>query len=515
MPLFASPFPADITLAWQIMTRDRGLYTPTMVPVPLEEFAWPGSVEYGTRFQASDLGHIVLFAGNEPIGSIGFALGEGRTIEVQDKVFIEAVAQQAAIALRLVDLAEQSRQAIVVRERAEAQKLRLEELKGANAVMQRVQDRLSKDTDLKSLVGYILEEACQQVECPIGVVFLHEPKLNSHKLLISCTNGRSSRELPSLPWLETDGRISANDELFSELSRTRDLVIFEPGGFGPQCHPEIMRWMVECRFRLALNFPLIVANELVGFLGMSMHSPEAPVSSKLQLIRSLSQQISLAIEIERLTERARESAALAERGRIAGEIHDSLAQSFAAISMQLEAAEDAMHCNDESEATFAVARAKELARFGLSEARRSIMTMRPAQYLQLGLEHALSILVERTCIKGVLECRFQVSGTPRRLEGPSELEIFRIAQEAVSNAIRHGRPRLICLTLSFDVGEVSLTVSDDGNGIPADKAQAESGGLGAMRDRARLLGASFACESEPGKGTRIEVSVPIELGDHK
>jgi hypothetical protein len=81
MALWEKPFPDDITPAWKIMTERRGLFTPDMAPISAAEFAWPGAFEYATRFELSDIGHIVLFAGSVPVGSIGIGLRGGRRFD--------------------------------------------------------------------------------------------------------------------------------------------------------------------------------------------------------------------------------------------------------------------------------------------------------------------------------------------------------------------------------------------------------------------------------------------------
>ena len=112
-----------------------------MTVMPAEEFAWPGYFEYAKRYGLSDAGHIVLFAGDEAVGSIGFGLGDGRKLRPSDKPFIEGVAKQAAVAIRMLDLAEQARQAAVSLERETAAQRRATEMSKSNEELE-VRNRL-------------------------------------------------------------------------------------------------------------------------------------------------------------------------------------------------------------------------------------------------------------------------------------------------------------------------------------------------------------------------------------
>src|SRR5260370_22914795 len=129
---------------------------------------------------------------------------------------------------------------------------------------------------------------------------------------------------------------------------------------------------------------------------------------ELEIARALATQASRAIQLTQLAKTARQSAVLEERNRLAGEIHDSLAQNFAGISMQLSAAAGAMK-RKSKDAVSHVERATDLARFGLSEARRSALSLRSNVIEESGLIEALQKLVERSNIPGLLRCSFRSS----------------------------------------------------------------------------------------------------------
>lgn len=218
-------------------------------------------------------------------------------------------------------------------------------------------------------------------------------------------------------------------------------------------------------------------------------------------------------EQRKLSEIAQKSAVLEERARIAGEIHDSLAQSFAAIVLQTEIAEEQLSGHNFDEPKDNIAKARELARFGLAEARRSALTLRPSHALQLGLAEAIRQLSERTSVKDFIGCEAKIEGTRRRLDPLVEHELFRVAQEALNNAVRHAKPTRITIELHFEQDSVTMTIEDNGIGFSREKTELTEGfGLLSMRERAEKMGGTFAITGQPGCGTRVMVTVPDNHG---
>ncbi len=223
-----------------------------------------------------------------------------------------------------------------------------------------------------------------------------------------------------------------------------------------------------------------------------------------EVIIAICRDITKRREAEEARARA-EIAMLEERNRMAREIHDSLAQSFTGILLQLEASAASAEAGAPSESY--LCRARDLAKFGLAEARRSVLALRPLALEEKGLEYALRQLAERSSIEGALSCEFSASGAVPRLEPNVELGLFRIAQEAVTNAIKHASPKRIAIELIGKRGAVELCVGDDGSGIPTERG--DGYGLVQMQERAQQIGGSFAVETNAGGGTRIAVVVPL------
>ncbi|MFB6565157.1 sensor histidine kinase [Streptomyces sp. NPDC056400] len=201
---------------------------------------------------------------------------------------------------------------------------------------------------------------------------------------------------------------------------------------------------------------------------------------------------------------------MAERERLAREIHDTLAQGLSSIQLLLRAAERALP--EGAPARPHIARAREAAQENLAEARRFVRALTPPD-----LEHgSLAAALERLCagVPGP-RVRFSLTGSPRVLPTPYEVALLRIAQSALANVARHARAGRAEITLTFMDASVTLDVVDDGHGFDLSSAASGSGdggfGLPAMRSRAETLGGLFTVESAPGQGTAVAVTLPLPL----
>ncbi|AQZ69144.1 hypothetical protein BKM31_53625 [[Actinomadura] parvosata subsp. kistnae] len=206
----------------------------------------------------------------------------------------------------------------------------------------------------------------------------------------------------------------------------------------------------------------------------------------------------------RLLDQARRAGVLDERHRVAGEIHDTLAQDLVALIGQLSAAGRAPH---EDARRRHLDRAAELARRGLSETRRSVRALRPEPLEDTELPDALGHLARSWAETAGVELRFEVTGTPVALAAEVESTLFRVAQEALANVAKHAGATRTALTLSYTDESVLLDIRDDGRGFDPQRP-ADGFGLDGMRQRARGVGGTLTVESEPGQGTTIAAAVP-------
>jgi len=275
--------------------------------------------------------------------------------------------------------------------------------------------------------------------------------------------------------------------------------------------PEGLRnYLLGQGVKTLLTIPLISRGELNGVLCFRFAQECDFPAEELELARALATQASLAIHLTQLAKSAKRSAVLEERNRLAGEIHDSLAQSFAAVCMQLALAAEETQ-NGGKAALGQIGRAIELAKFGLSEARRSALGLRSQIIEESGLVEALKMLAERSNIPGRLRCTFRSN-----LENDASLpvgirqDLLRIAQEAISNAMRHAEPTAIDVSLRLDRTNLILKVTDNGCGMANTGGIRDGFGFANMRARVKNLNGSLNIRSARGRGTSIVVTVPVD-----
>ncbi|HEX4817657.1 MAG TPA: sensor histidine kinase [Nonomuraea sp.] len=206
----------------------------------------------------------------------------------------------------------------------------------------------------------------------------------------------------------------------------------------------------------------------------------------------------------RLLDQARRAGVLDERHRVAGEIHDTVAQDLVALIGQLDAATRATH---DTARRRHLGQAADLARRGLAEARRSVSALRPEPLEHSRLPEALGRLAESWSRAAGVDLAYEVTGTPVALSADVETTVFRVAQEALANVARHASAARAALTLSYTDELLLLDVRDDGHGFDP-QAPADGFGLDGMRQRVRGVGGTLDVESAPGHGTAVAAAVP-------
>lgn len=273
------------------------------------------------------------------------------------------------------------------------------------------------------------------------------------------------------------------------------------------------RVVAEEGLRSFVAVPLRAKESIVGVLGMATRTDRQFTAGEVELLSAIGGQVGIAVENARLYRRSRQAAILEERNRMAREIHDSLAQAFTGIVVQLEAAKR-LAARRPEQAQASLRKARDLARTSLQEARRSVWGLRPRSLEDQSLTEALHNQVRAIQGGNGLTLRFATSGAERNLSPDVEINLFRIAQEALNNVLRHAQARNAGVQLDYGMQSIRLVIWDDGVGLPPDHQMLEGEedghgfGLIGMRERATLLAGHMRVASAPGEGTRVEVIVP-------
>lgn len=365
------------------------------------------------------------------------------------------------------------------------------------SILNTIAEALNREIDLNRALQTTLIHAADLLDLHTGWIFLVNEETG--KFYPAATQGlppalsEHPRRLGGTcycidSYAEGDLEVAANINVIS-CSRLRDLV---NGTDGLRYHATI---------------PLYAHGRLLGILNVAAGEWRELSPEDLKLLYTIGDLLSIAIERARLFERSVQLGAAEERNRLAREIHDTLAQGLTAISLQLEAADALLEVNA-NRAREAVLKALDLTRANLEEARRSVLDLRAAPLEGRTLGDALSELCQSLQQDSRARLSFQATGD-RPLPPRLEAGLYRIAQEALNNIRNHAQASQVSVELLVTPRQLTLTIEDNGRGFDLDHIPPDRFGLTGLNERARLLGGTFALESELGEGTRVEVRVPI------
>jgi signal transduction histidine kinase len=316
------------------------------------------------------------------------------------------------------------------------------------------------------------------------------------------TSGISDAEIESIgPLPRTHGLLRA---MLEHRSPFRSANIQDDARFcgWPHNHPDMKSF---------LGVPIVSKGQIIGAFYLTEKTDGAQFSETDQhFIEMLAAHAAIAIENARLFERDRELSVIEERNRLARDLHDSVTQTLFSVVLTAEAASTLVE-RDAAGAKAQLERLRSLSRDALQEMRSLIFELRSADLASDGLVATLRKHCEILGRVRKIEIDVSVEGE-RALPGEIEQALFRIAQEAVNNALKHAAAGRIDVLLLMAPPLVTLTVRDDGRGFDptAPRIHSKRLGLTSMRERAEALGAKLSVESAPGAGTTVRAEVPCE-----
>jgi signal transduction histidine kinase/HAMP domain-containing protein len=267
--------------------------------------------------------------------------------------------------------------------------------------------------------------------------------------------------------------------------------------------------ITDTQTRSGVAVPIMIKDEVTGVINVESDQLEAFDASDVAVLQSLGHQAAIAIQNAQLYEQAQQVATLEERQRLARELHDSVTQALYGVTLYAEAAARLLSAGDAELASNHLREVRQTAQEALREMRLLIFELRPPVLEEEGLVAALETRLEAVEGRSGLETDFILEGDIRL---PTDVEegLYRIAQEALNNALKHAQAKCIAVKLRQEAQAVTLEVNDDGIGFDPSTAR-EQGGLGlpGMEERAVGLGGRLAVNSRPGKGTSVKVEVDL------
>jgi signal transduction histidine kinase len=364
---------------------------------------------------------------------------------------------------------------------------------------------LAAESNLDKFLGHVLKVTVQQLNCVGGTLWFPDPLTGRIRLHLEYLDGRiiaaaESQHPAVLRPLPVGGRGVST----FPTDRPETYVLSDEVAGMPE---ENRAYINSLGVRTLLTVPMLLGKETVGWICVrSGKSDPAELESKIHLAEALANQATLAVQMARLGEQAREAAVLGERNRIARDIHDTLAQGFTGVVVNLEAANRTLRKHNVELAVEHIEHARGLAQACLDEARLSVRALRPDPLQQGDLIQALHAQIGRMAASGTT-ARFTLQGDKVTLPREAQGELLRIAQECITNAMKHAQAQQVEVSLAFTPEGVTLAVADDGIGFDPD-GHHEGFGLLGMRERAQRIGARLVVTTDPGQGTRVETLLP-------
>ena len=412
--------------------------------------------------------------------------------------------------LELIELATHLVRVAIERDRAE-QALRASEqlARGHVEVMMRSLDVLATEAAPEKFIGEMLRTIGQHLRSHRVLLWLRNQRNDSLRLHLMIENDQQVAQDPEHPFVR-DPHGWKNSALIQEMLFTKSPAVCDDIQHDSRLSPEIRKYLTSKGSKRFMTVPMFVAGEVRGFIGIQHREQGTYRADQIELAQALAHHVMMAAHGQELVDQQREAAILKERTRMARDIHDTLAQGFTGVIIQMEAAEEALLDDDMKHAVGHVRRARELARDSLGEARRSVHALRPQALEKAAFADALQAIIKNTAAGTVLRTEFRISGKPRVLSPAVEENLLHIGQEALTNALKHAHATKFNARLSFDSDAVYLELHDNGDGFDVDATNGGGIGLIGMKERADQIGATVRVISKPGKGTKITAVSPYQ-----
>jgi len=422
---------------------------------------------------------------------------------------------------------------VAIERKQAAESLRASELlaRGQLDALTHTLDALAQESDPDRLLEHVLRTIIEQSDAHSVSVWDREPDGDWLELFAMIEDGRFQTRSGAIHPSARLATLGQDHPVWREILHTGLHAVIDDidqpivrmcVGLGPNATwhdvlddadlaPALMRFKSHLRERgvhTILFVPMLVAGRVAGFIGVRFSLRRGFRREEIELARALAHQATLAIQLTRLSAQSRQSAVMAERNRMARDIHDTLAQGFTGVIVQLEAARGAFSQSKTARASDHLDRAGELAREGLREARRSVQDLRPQALEEKSLVAALEDMIERMTTGMTVQAKFTLRGEPRELPPEWETNLLRIGQEVLTNVLRHAQASELDVMLVFDSDEIRLNLRDNGRGFDPAKRH-EGFGLQGINERAEGMGGQLSIQSASGKGTAISIVLPV------
>lgn len=431
---------------------------------------------------------VPIIVKGKTIGVLDVQSQEYYDFDQADLELMQSLANQAGIAIENARLF------------TESQRLLKESEQRANelAIINKVQQGLASKLDVQSIYELVGDTFRDIFNAQVVMISTYDPVSNSVEHRYAIERGRRVYSPGPHPpggfrsqIIHTHQPVLINTNVAEEAGRLGQPTL--PGTVTPKS------W---------LGMPMLVGDQVTGILSLqNLDEENAFDEADVHLLQTFAASMSIALENARLYEQARHMAVLEERQRLGRELHDSVTQSLYGINLYAEAARGQLAIGDHEQASLSLSNIKSTAQESLAEMRLLLYELRPPILEHEGLFAALQNRLYSVESRAGLKFSIN-SNLEHRLPPIVEDGLYRIAQEALNNTLKHAQAKNVIIRLQQTSENVSMEITDNGIGFDLETASHEGGlGLISMRERALAQGWNFLVESNPGNGTRIRVEL--------
>lgn len=442
---------------------------------------------------------VPLLAGQRPVGVIAAFSRSVCEFDSEDERIFNMFAPSAVIGIENARLYQEERRRLLENEQ------RRHVAEGLKDILR----ALNSNRSLEDILSFIIKEASRLLHTEAAALF----RLDGSK---SGLNLVASYGLPHFENINSEMDVGA-ELLKKSFIERKPLVKTDMSGIvmPENAHPLMLqhfKWLMDhCSTMVAV--PLVCKDEVYGGIALYFHhdrsDDKASLKEDISLAMTFADQAALAIDNTRLKKQAEETAVIAERNRLARDLHDAVTQTLFSASLIAEVV-PRIWTRSQDEGMKRLEELKQLTRGALAEMRTLLFELRPATLVEAPLEELLRQLGEAVTGRARIPVKLDIKGTSKL---PPEVKIvfYRVAQEALNNITKHSGAKNAALELNINEDEqlgiivASLTVTDDGNGFDPGGVGAGHFGLGIMKERAGTVGATLKVTSGIGQGTAVEL----------
>jgi PAS domain S-box-containing protein len=440
----------------------------------------------------------ILSSEDKVLGTFAVYYREARSPTPEQLEIIEQVTHLASIAL------ERKRAETAVRASEQVARGQVE------ALVQSL-DILATAPPPEKFIGQMLSTIGRLLDAQSVVMWLFDETTDS-LVLRAGAQGANLAAIESKHPFVTSPKSWKENEGLTELFFTGVPLACENIETDPRMADPLRNYFRSTGTKKFLTIPTLVGNRVNGFIGIR-HGDRPPYRpEEIELAQALAHQAMFAIQLNEFAEQSQRAAIVEERNRMARDIHDTLAQGLTGVIVQLQAAEDATAKGYDKEAADHLQSARDLARAGLSEARRSVRALRPQALEDASLWEALQTMIKNATAGTDLHTDFQRRGKVRELPPIVQKNLLHIGQEALTNTLKYAHANRFEARLTFNQTHVRLELQDNGVGFKI-KGRRDGFGLIGMKERVSQLGGQLTVTSARGKGTKIVVVSPYGATD--